>query len=323
MESAIYIGVDLGRSTRIAAVDSSGAILTQMRVPTQLTDGRALADGLIKVILEMKQAAPRPPLAVGIGLPGLVEHRSQQVQVLPNFPDISNIDLHRELVTATGLPVILDNDAAAAAYGEWQCGAARGAQDAAYIMLGTGIGGALILGGRMQRGAHGFAGEFGHIKIGSDNLECSCGSVGCLETVASGPNIVRRVRERLFDDPSYGLTPLAAQMTGRLTCEDVVEAGLKGDDLARSVLTETARYLGTAIANVVNLLNVEKVVLGGPVMAAGELLLTGIREEAAMRSFAPLMAGCKIVVGNLGGDAGVIGAGLMAREAITSTPARA
>src|SRR5262245_29578960 len=122
-KNSVYIGVDLGRSTRIAVVNGEGIILSQDRVPTDLTSGRALVDGLIKVIRDTKVAAPAPVEAVGLGLPGLVDHRTQHVKVLPNFPDVSMIDVHRELLQALGVPVMLDNDANAAAYAEWQCGA--------------------------------------------------------------------------------------------------------------------------------------------------------------------------------------------------------
>src|ERR1044071_4960913 len=141
------------------------------------------------------------------------------------------------------------------------------------------------------------------MKIGGNELECSCGSAGCLETIASGPNIVRRTRERLFTDPRFTLSSLSAKMNGKLTCEHVVEAGRAGDEFARIVLSETAHYLGTGIANVVNLLNVEMVVLGGPVMAAGEFLVSAIRAETARYCFAPLFVNCSIVTGQLGNDA--------------------
>src|SRR5262249_36574612 len=149
-----------------------------------------------------------------------------------------------ELKQATGLPVVFDNDANAAAYGEWQCGAARGARDLIYITLGTGIGAGIVQGGRLQRGSHGFAGEFGHLKITVEGLECSCGSSGCLATAASGPNVVRRTRERLFAGAGYALSPRAEQMRGKLTCEDVAEAAIDGDRLGRSILSETGLYLG-------------------------------------------------------------------------------
>jgi glucokinase len=315
----LFMGVDLGRSTRIALVDENGTIISQDRTPTVLTSGRALVNGLIDVTRRIKTSSPSQVIALGIGFPGLIDHRTNRVKVLPNLADVSDIDVRAELSSALGVPIVFDNDANVAAYGEWKCGVAKGAQNVAYITLGTGIGGALILGGKMQRGSRGFSGEFGHIKIGTDDLACSCGSSGCLETVASGPNIVRRTRERFFIDPRFNQSLLASKTSRRLSCEDVVEAAVAGDDLARSVLFETAKYLGIAIANVVNLLNVEKVVMGGPVMGAGEFLLKAIREEAEHHSFGPLFADCSVVAAKMGADAGVIGSAMMARDAIAPT----
>src|SRR5439155_19562591 len=123
---SLFIGVDLGRSTRIALVDGDGKILSQDRVPTELSSGRALVDGLINVLRRVKGSAQGPVGAVGIGLPGLIDHRTRQVKVLPNLVDVSSINVHDELSGTLGIPVILDNDANVAAYGEWQCGAARG-----------------------------------------------------------------------------------------------------------------------------------------------------------------------------------------------------
>ncbi|KAF0249257.1 MAG: glucokinase, partial [bacterium] len=161
MDNALYIGVDLGRSTRIALVDTAGNIIKQNRVPTELINGRALVDGLIGLVKEMRSNAPLPIAAIGLAVSGLVDYQSQQVKVLPNLPDVSKINIHHELVQAVSLPVIIDNDANAATYGEWRCGAALNLSNIIYIYLGTGIGGGLVLNGQLQHGARGFAGEFG------------------------------------------------------------------------------------------------------------------------------------------------------------------
>ncbi len=319
MDNTLYLGVDLGRSTRIAIVDTAGKIIKQDRVPTELVSGRTLVDGLIDLIKKTRSDAPLPIAAVGLAVSGLVDYQAQQVKVLPNLPDVSNINVHHEIVQAIGLPVIIDNDANAATYGEWRCGAALNMNDAIYIYLGTGIGSGLVLNGQLQHGVRGYAGEFGHMKIGSQDLDCSCGSQGCLETIASGPNIVRRTREQLFMDPCFATESLlAGQMKNKLTCEDIVEAASKGDKFARAILLETANYLGLTIANVINLLNLEIVVLGGPVMGAGEFLITAIEQATNKYSFAHLLADCKITNGGLGNDAGVIGAAMMAYDVETA-----
>jgi glucokinase len=321
-DTPLYVGVDLGRSTRAALVDAHGAILLQDRQPTHLEGGRAVVDGLVEVVTRVVGAAGDRGrvVAIGLGVPGLVDHRAQRIEVLPNLDDVSGIDVHGELVSATGLAVVMDNDANTAAYGEWRCGAARGAQDALYVTIGTGIGAGLVLGGRLHRGARGYSGEFGHAKVTLDGLECSCGSSGCLETVASGPNIVRRARELMFAEPRFALSALAPKMSGQLACEDVVAAALTGDAFARTVLSETAQYVGMAVASAVNLLNFEMVVLGGPVLASNEYLVDEVRKEAAPRSFVPSFESCRIVASALGADAGAIGAAMLARDEAGSGP---
>ncbi|HVF89654.1 MAG TPA: ROK family protein [Blastocatellia bacterium] len=313
-----YLGLDVGRTIRGALVGEDGSILRQRRVVSEVSDPRVFIRQLVDTIDELRSSeeAGGRVAAAGIGWAGLVDQRAQRIEVTPNLIDVSSFDLHEELQSSTGLPVMFDNDANAAAYGEWKCGAARGIDDLFFITLGTGIGAALVLGGQLQRGRRGFAGEFGHFKIDRKGLECACGSNGCLETMASGPNIVRRVRERLFSDPSFSLSRLAQDMAGKLTNERVVQAAIEEDELARSVLEETGRILGSAVASIINLLNIEAVVLGGGVMAAGELILKPIREEAERGTIPPAFDGCRIVAARLGQDAGIIGAALLARDAL-------
>jgi len=314
----LYLGVDLGRSTRTAIVDGDGRVHSLGREPSRLESANDLVDGLVEFVNRtIRDTSGIGTIrSIGFGLPGLVEHPSNRVVMLPNLADVSEIDVAGLLSSATSLPVVLDNDANAAAYGEWRCGAAKGRSDFIYITLGTGIGAGIVQGGQLQRGARGFAGEFGHLKVTAQGLECGCGSSGCLETIASGPNIVRRTRERLFSDPAYSYSALAEKMRGRLTCEDVVEGAVSGDRLARAILAETGLFLGMTIANVVNLMNIELVVLGGPVMRDNDVLLDAVIHEARRRAFGPSFEACEIASSALGDDAGVIGAAIMARDAI-------
>ena len=309
----IYIGLDVGRTIRGALVRADGSILRQYRVVSEVSNARIFIDQLIDVIKALR-ADTEEVAAAGIGWAGLVNQRAQRIEANPNLVDVSSYDLHAELERATGFTVVIDNDAKAAAYGEWRCGAARGFDDVFYVTLGTGIGSGLILGGQLQRGSRGFAGEFGHFKISGDGLECSCGGTGCLETMASGPNIVRRVREQLFSDPSFSVSKLARDMEGILTAERVERAAIEKDDLALSVLQETGRILGNAVASVLNLLNVEVVVVGGGVMAAGDLILEPIRDAVQKATLSPALECCHIVPAQLGQDAGIIGAALLARD---------
>lgn len=318
----LYVGLDVGRTIRGALVSGNGRIIQQKRVVSEVTNPRVFIDQLIETITQLRAEGEtsNPVLAAGIGWAGMVNHRTQRIEANPNLVDVSSFDLHAELERATGLPVVVDNDANVAAYGEWRAGAATGSTDVFYITMGTGIGAGLILGGELQRGSLGFAGEFGHFKIDMEGLECACGSTGCLETVASGPNIVRRVREQLFSDPSFSLSKLARDMEGKLTNERVVRAAIEEDELALTVLKETGRVLGMAVASIMNLLNVEVVVIGGGVMAAGELILKPLRDEAEKGTVAPSFDCCRIVPASLGQDAGIIGAALLARDTLQKNP---
>jgi len=191
----LYIGLDVGRTIRGALVSREGAILRQHRVVSEVSDARIFVDQLVNTIKTLNTGEEAGhAAAAGIGWAGLVNQSAQSIEANPNLVDVSSYDLHSQLERETGVPVVIDNDANVAAYGEWRAGAARGSQDVFFVTMGTGIGAGLILGGELQRGTRGFAGEFGHFKVDRDGLECGCGGTGCLETVASGPNIVRRVR---------------------------------------------------------------------------------------------------------------------------------
>lgn len=315
-EAERYIGVDIGRTIRAAIVASDGRVLAHARIVSEARQPRVFLDQIVEIVASLRRApeADGKIRAVGIGWPGLINQATQRIELAPNLVDLSSLDVYGELSSAMGLPLVFDNDANMAAYGEWVCGAARGAHHVFYVSFGTGIGSALILDGRLHRGAVGFAGEFGHCKVDPQGIECGCGGMGCLETVASGPHIVRRVREIFFTDPAYSLSSLAADMAGVLTLQRVITAAIGGDRLARAVLREAGAYVGLALANVINLLNVEVIVIGGPVMAVGDLLLRAIRREAAKHSFALSFRRCRFVGSQLGDMAGVVGAALLARN---------
>ena len=214
---------------------------------------------------------------------------------------------------ATGLRVELENDANAAAYGEYKVGAGRGSRDMFYMSIGKGIGGAIILDGKLWTGASGLAGEVGHITIDSEGIECACGNTGCLETVASGPNIVRRAQERLDRDSTSSLSRLA--LNRDFTADDVAQEANNGDDFSAMMIERTGKYIGIGVASVINLLNIECIVLGGGVMEAGDLILTPIIQEAKRRAFQPCFEATKIAAATLGKDDSAIGAALLARDA--------
>ena len=254
-----------------------------------------------------------PIRSVGIGIPGLVNRETDRVLISTGLPSAARDDIHSELMKATGLRCEIENDANAAAYGEYKAGAGRVARDIFYIGIGEAIGGAIILDGKLWFGASGCAGEIGHVTINTEGAECECGNTGCLETVASGPNIVRRARERLDRDSTSSLSTLATMEEG-FTAGDLARAANNGDDFSIMMIERTGRSIGTAVASMINLLSIERVILGGAIMEAGDLILQPIIEEARKRSFQPCFDATTIVAAELGADGVAIGAALLARD---------
>jgi glucokinase len=308
-----YVGVELCASTaRAALVTGDGRVLTHREASFDAPD---IARQLARLVSELRDSSGARVAAVGVGVPGLVNPQTGRVVISSDLPSVVRDDLRSTLAEAVGLPVTLDNDANAGALGEYTVGAGRGSRNMFYVTIGTGIGGALVLDGRLWRGASGFAGEFGHITIDPEGVECTCGNVGCLETVASAPNIVRRTHERLMRDSTSSLSRLG--LNKNFTAADIAHEAKNGDDFAAMMMARTGRYIGTAIASVINLLNAERIVLGGEVMGAGDLILEPIIAEARRRSFQPNFEATQILAATLGHDAVPIGAALLARDSAT------
>jgi glucokinase len=308
-----FIGIYVsGTQARAALVDSEGSLI-QSRVAA--VTAKELIPQLAAMVEELR-SGPRSIGAIGVAIPGLVNRQTDRVIAPRDLPPAITGDLHGDLMRATGLRAELENDANAAAYGEFKVGAGRGARNLFYMMIGNGIGGAIILDGKLWTGASGFAGEVGHITIDTEGLECVCGNTGCLETVASAPSIVRRARERLNRDGTSSLSRLALNKS--FTAEDVAHQANEGDDFALMMIERTGKYIGTGVASVINLLNIERIVLGGGVMEAGSLILNPIIQEVKRRAFQPCFEATEIVAAKLGLDAAPIGAALLARDANTN-----
>jgi glucokinase len=314
----ILIGVDLGSAAiRTGAVGPDGKLLDYRLesegVRAAATKGRELADRLLASVEHMIQAHASEGTisAIGVGFPGLVEHDANRIVNLPNAPGLVGLDLFTELNSKFGLPVYFDNNANAAAYAEMTSGVARGESDWLYLHIGGGIGAGLVLDGKLRRGKSGFAGEIGHINIDPEGLPCPCGSFGCLETMASSANIVRRTQDRLRRDNTSSLSRLAA--IGNLSYDDIISAAENGDDLAKMMLQRTGAFIGRALAGVINLLNLSMVAVGGA-PAARPFLVPAISDETRKRAFAPVYQDCRIVAAELKSEAGVIGAALLAAK---------
>ena len=316
---SVYIGIDLGGAMlKGALVSAAGNILHETAAPAESQSPDQLLGQIVDLVQSLsahKQAGGRGT-AIGVGVPGLVNSKTNRIEILPSLPDLTSLDLVAELSSKTGLPVTLDNDANAATYGEFQMGASRGRKHVFYVSLGAGIGAGIIIDGAIYRGATGFAGEFGHITIDPEGIECACGNIGCLETICSGPNIVRRTRERLYRDRTSSLSRLAIPRNREVTAEDIARAAREGDEMAQVMMERTGMFLGIALAAVINLLNVEMIVMGGGVMEAGDLVLKPTVKETRRRAFPHSFNSCEIVIAKLGPSGGLIGAALLARDSL-------
>lgn len=307
-----FAGIEVALTTmRGVTISSGGKILKQQ-------DAAYEPENLITAVAELTRelGAAGQLDSVGLAIPGLVNRDTDRVLFSTGLPFTAQQHIHADLVEATGLRFELENDANAAAYGEYKAGAGRDARDIFYIGIGDAIGGAIILDGKLWTGASGCAGEIGHITINTEGAECVCGNTGCLETVASGPNIVRRALERLNQDSTSSLSKLG--LRDDFTAEDIAREANNGDDFAAMMLERTGRSIGIAVASMINLLSIERVIVGGAIMEAGEFLLDPIIEEAKRRTFLPCFEATQIVAAELGVDGVAIGAALLARDAQVS-----
>jgi glucokinase len=296
------VGVEVSNSMLTAVcLDKTGALTDSVK--TSLSSERDISAQLTDFINELK-AKFGDFKKIGIALPGLLNRTTNRITLSKHIPENTDIDLAEEIRQKTGLETILENDANAAAYGEYVLGAGRGSSDVFYVTLGTGVGGAFILNGRLWRGASGFAGELGYLTINSDGMT--------LEEVASAGSIVRRVKTRVQQDHTSSLARIREE---DIKVSDVVEAANSGDDFSRMMLERTGSYVGTAVANVINLLNIGKIVVGGEIMGAPQIVLEAIRKSASELSFKPSFETTQIAAGELGENAKAIGAALLAEEA--------
>ena len=300
MEQSRVIGVDVGGTKILAAVVSrDGSLGVRLERPSDHSSQDALLAELDSLVEELHRAEPEV-VALGFGVPSRIDQRSGHALKSVNIP-LEGVDLRDRMREQHGLPVALDNDANAAAIAEWQVGAARGARNVVMLTLGTGVGGGLILDGRPYRGATGSGAELGHIVLEPGGPPCGCGGHGHLESFAAGP-AADRVARSLYGDGSD-----AHELVGR---------GRDGEPEAVEALAGIGRYLGSGIATFVNVFEPELVVVGGGFGDAGELLLGPAREVVAVEGLEPARDNVRIVEAELGIEAGVIGAGMVAFEAL-------
>ena len=296
------IGIDLGGSKIALGLVSPGdEILSRRRIDTNADDGvEKVTERIAAQVDSLKRDLPGGATitGVGIGTPGPVDHVSGDLHTLVNLPGISNTPFRRILQEKLGLPVKLDHDAKVAALGEFHFGAGRGRDSMIYIVIGTGVGAAIIYGGRLIYGESNTAGESGHMTVDPNGSLCHCGSRGCLETYTSGPALAK-----------HYATASGEAVSGA----EVTQRALEGDAVAVRTLKGAGRALGIAIASIAMTVNIEQFVIGGSVVGAGDLLLDPARESLKGYSFVAVAAKVRVSASSLGEDAALLGAAFLAR----------
>ncbi len=318
------VGVDLG-GTKIytALADLRGRILAEVRVPTGAREGpeavmARIADTVHRVAGTAGGAAP---LALGIGSPGPLDPETGVVYRSPNL-GWEDVPLKRRLEEILGVPVLVDNDANLAALGEYSFGAGQGARQMVYVTVSTGIGGGIILDGRIYRGAGGGAGEAGHMVLDPDGPLCGCGRRGCLEALASGTAMASRARELAAAGRGRAILAEAGGSAGGITAVSVARAAAAGDAEALEIISRAGEYLGMGLANLVNLINPDRLVVGGGALEAGETLWAGMERELKARALHPALDQVRVVRAGLGGRSGLMGAVALAIASIPNSQFR-
>lgn len=299
LSQRIVFAVDLGGThLRVALVDDSGKILQHLKQETPKDESpEAILDALANAAREWDCDRV---VAASIMVPGAVDSDKAIVVQAPNLPSLINFELKAELQRRLGWPVFLENDANAAAVGEMWLGAARGCTDVISVTLGTGVGGGVILNGKLWRGSHGSAGEIGHTTVDPfSGLKCKCGNTGCLELFASATAIVRMARELGMKE---------------LTAEDVYEAGRNGNEQALSVFKRFGMYLGIGLANLMNLIDPQIIVITGGAANGWDLFANEMYRQVGERAFRATAQQVKIARAECGDNAGLLGAAKIALQ---------
>jgi glucokinase len=316
-----FIGVDLGGThLRAAVVDTdSGAVVALEKTNTPAFQGpQAVVDcmaGLVRSVIASSGMIQSELGGIGIGVPGLIDMERGVALLLPNIPgNWSSVPLAASLSQKLGLPVHLINDVRSITLGEWTFGAGRGVDTMACYAIGTGIGGGVIVNGRLHLGISGSAGELGHQQVELNGLECNCGGRGCLEMYASGPAIASNAVKAVVQRRPSRISALVEHDLNKITVEVVLQAAREGDALACELFQQAGTYIGMAVANTLLTISPERVVFGGGVSAAGELLLEPVRQFVRQRVHLVPVDCVELVRAALGDEAGLLGAALWARQ---------
>ena len=315
-----YIGIDLGGTNLRAAIadTDTGHIFHQLKCPTLAAEGQEAVIGrIVGLIRELTQANGYAGTikGVGIGVPGTPDIDTGVIQFLPNLPGKwLNVPLRDIVEQQVELPVALINDVRAITLGEWTFGAGRGADTIACLAIGTGIGGGVVVNGQFHLGIGGTAGEFGHHVVEVDGLPCGCGGKGCLELYASGPAIAAMGVKEVMHGHTTRIGELVDHDLNRIDAGVIVQAALEGDPIAQGILQRVGRYLGIAVGNILGVISPQRVIFGGGVSLAGDLLLKPIIQTVNERVHVIPLQKVEFVLAELGINGGLVGSALWARR---------
>jgi glucokinase len=310
------VGVDLGATkTAMGLIDPVDRIVACRRIPTNATEGsQSVVERIAQSVAELEDELPagKRIAALGICSPGPVDHRTGMLLDPPNLAGLHNVPLRQMLIERLDVPVSLEHDAKAAALGEFHYGAGQDERSMVFIVVGTGVGAAIIIDGQLYRGVHNSAGEVGHITLDRHGELCLCGSRGCVETYASGPWLTRRYQRAREREGRWhqheGQEPITGELVARL-------AG-QGDLLARQILAQAGEALGVAIASMAMILDIELYVIGSSVAKSGDLLLDPARETVPHYSYQSVSSRVRIVTTELWDDGPILGCGWLARQVL-------
>jgi glucokinase len=318
----LFIGIDLGGTNiKAALVDTdTGDIAATHSTPTHSREGHDAVIAEIATLAEeiiLSSKAPKTGIGgIGVGIPGALDLERGMTIFLPNLPgNWRNVPVRHQLSQLTGLPVAILNDARSMTLGEWKFGAGRGVDTACYT-LGTGIGGGLVINGKLHLGINGSAGELGHVSVNLNGPKCGCGSYGCIEAYASGPAIAALGMKAVVQGRNTIIAEMCENDLNRITPELICEAARRGDEAAREIYEFAGKVIGAGIANVITAVTPRRIVIGGGVAAAGELILDPIRRSMRARVFLVDSLQVEVVLAQLGNNAGMVGAALWARQHI-------
>ena len=311
----VYAGIDVGGTgIQVGVVDEAGHIIAKSSMVTEVgAPYQEQIAGMARCVQEAMDKAGLPMSelkSVGAGVPGLADQKTGMVAYCPNI-HWTDVPFREEFQKHIDKPVFIDNDATVAGLAESVAGVSAGSDSSVFLTLGTGVGGGIVINGKVWNGAHGVGSEIGHMILEADGEPCNCGNNGCLERYCSATAIIRMAREQMDNHPDSLILSMAEGDKAKINAKIVFDAAREGDPTAVKVFRRYIRYLGQAIASIVNFLDPEVVVLGGGVSKAGAFLLDAVRQEVPKYVLYKTMPIARIELARLGPDAGIIGAAML------------